>query len=223
MIKLRKPILLNNKARSVLIKVLLFYLLNPITAVYGIEVHGLNITKIGAPLYSYSPSDSPKRADYIDEILKDLFYNRMIWSHNVTVSLVERDISNPESGSELTNTDLESIGIEKEVVTESQKASSNKIFSFALNTPPNRNDSRKENLLRDNEVNTDENKFTKHLCKKLAKDALQIAHAHPNAITRSATTCLCVVLRDKDGYAKKFVFHNGKDKMSNTMEQKAQE
>jgi hypothetical protein len=32
-----------------------------------------------------------------------------------------------------------------------------------------------------------------------------------------------VVLRDKDEHAKKFVFHNGKDKMSTKMEQKAQE
>ncbi len=224
MIEPKGPILLGNSARPILLKVLPLCLLNPVTAVYGIEVHGLNITKIGEPLYSYSPNDSPKRVDYIyiDEILKDLFYNRMVWSHNVTVSFIESDISNPESGSELTNTDLESIGIEEGVVTENQKASSNKIFSFTLNNLPNRNDSRKENLLRDNEIDTDKNKFTDYLCKKLAKDALQIANAHPNAITRSATTCLCVVLRDKDGHAKKFVFHNGKDKMSDTMEQKAQ-
>jgi hypothetical protein len=42
-------------------------------------------------------------------------------------------------------------------------------------------------------------------------------------MTRNATTCLCVVLRNKQGYAKKLVFHNGREKISSSMEAKANE
>ena len=77
-------------------------------------------------------------------------------------------------------------------------------------------------MLRENEIHVDE-KFTQNLCDKLARDACHIANAHTSAGTRSATTCLCVVLRDTEGRAKKFVFHNGKEKMDTTMAQKSKE
>ena len=61
------------------------------------------------------------------------------------------------------------------------------------------------------------------MCRKLAKDAFCIANTHPNARTRDATTCLCVVLRDEEQRAKKLVFHNGTNEMQRSMHNKAEE
>ncbi len=91
---------------------------------------------------------------------------------------------------------------------------------FALNVLPNENDSKECYWLREDESNVNRDSFTKHLCEKLAKDALQMANAHKHARTRESTTCLGVVLRDKDEHAKKLVFHNDPDKMNATMGKK---
>lgn len=77
MMKLGEPIVLNNTAWSRLLKVLLLCLSDPIMAVYGVEVRGLDITKIGDSLYSYSTNSSPNRGDYIDKISEGV-YNRTI-------------------------------------------------------------------------------------------------------------------------------------------------
>ena len=120
----------------------------------------------------------------------------------------------------MTNTDLESTGMEEEGSTEYKEAPRTEILHFALNSPPDENDSKRGYLLRENEINK-HGDFTDNLCGKLAQDACHMTNAHTSAITRSATTCLCVVLRDTGGRAKKFVFHNGKEKMPTTMAQKA--
>ena len=140
-------------------------------------------------------------------------------SCKVTVSFESSD--NSESGSELTNTDLESIAIEGGIATENEEIPGDDVILCALNAPPNKNDSKRDYLLRESELNVEE-EFTHNLCEKLARDACHMANAHTSAITRSATTCLCVVLRDIDGRANKFVFHNGKEKMNTTMAQKAE-
>jgi hypothetical protein len=79
--------------------------------------------------------------------------------------------------------------------------------------------------LRPSEINQSRrpNQITEDLCRKLAEDAFCIANAHPNARTREATTCLCVVLRDEKQGAEKLVFHNGKKQMQRSMRNKAEE
>jgi hypothetical protein len=67
----------------------------------------------------------------------------------------------------------------------------------------------------------DQASWHRNLSSKLAKDAFRIANAHKHARTRDPTTCLCVVLRDKERYAKKFVFHNGPEAMHKSMNDKA--
>ena len=123
----------------------------------------------------------------------------------------------------MTNTDLESMDIEGKAKDKDEKNPDDYFTSFVLNSKPNENDSKNKYLLREDEVDTAESSFTKNLCTKLARDACHIANADKSSFKRNTTTCLCVVLRDEDGNAKKFVFHNGKDKMSATMTQKSEE
>lgn len=203
---------------------LLLYFLSVTTAVCSTEeVPGLDIRKIFSPLIGTSSATHSPPPAHLDELLSKCNFSGTHICYNVVVAFAESDGNNSESGSELTNTDLESIDLGKRAEDKDKKAPNKKAFLFALNAPPNDNDSKKRYLLRADESNVDQAPSTEHLCKKLAKDALQIANAHKHARTRDSTTCLCVVLRDKDSHAKKFVFHNGKDKISTTMEQKAQE
>lgn len=51
--------------------------------------------------------------------------------------------------------------------------------------------------------------FTQKLCVKLARDAFKIANTHTSHRTRESTTCLCIVLRDREENTRKFMFHNG--------------
>jgi hypothetical protein len=57
---------------------------------------------------------------------------------------------------------------------------------------------------------------------RLSFDALLISEANTNE-RKSSTVIFCVLLRDKYGYLKKFVFHNLESNMSGTMRAKAHE
>jgi hypothetical protein len=93
-----------------------------------------------------------------------------------------------------------------------------KPMRFALNTAPN-DEELKFNYLKASEITDSEEQasWNSNLSSKLAKDAFRIANAHGHRRTRESTTCLCVTLRDEKKYAKKFVFHNGSDKMKDSM------
>jgi hypothetical protein len=62
---------------------------------------------------------------------------------------------------------------------------------------------------------------SKALSHDLACDALSIIEENANMQTRNATVCLCVVLRNRSGNAKKFVFHNGRRGLPGSMSDKA--
>jgi hypothetical protein len=187
-------------------------LLGPVIAVYGIEVPGLSIRQInqfnvqenrasahaGPPVASLDKllAEYPFRVAHIDDEVGTLF--------------PEEDSNNQGSDAELTNTDEEGRR------ANDQEAQS-KWGYFALNTAPDKNDSKRIYLLQKDEVGTAYASFTKNLCRKLAKDAFRIANTHKYARTRESTTCLCVVLKDKNKRAKKFVFHNGAAKMPPSM------
>ena len=70
-----------------------------------------------------------------------------------------------------------------------------------------------ECCLREDEMPTDmempDSSFTQKLCVKLARDALEIANTHTSHRTRESTTCLCVVLSNKEGNTQKLIFHSG--------------
>jgi hypothetical protein len=189
-------------------------LLGPVIAVYGVEVSGLSIKQNvqGATLVH---PDSP--VVRLDELLGKYPFLEAHIDEKVEILFSGEDSSSQGSDSELTDTDKES---ERADDQEAQSGWGR----FALNTSPNKNDSKRTYFLqKEDGIGTDPSSFTMNLCSKLAKDALCIANAHKHARTRESTTCLCVVLRDKDKHAKKFVFHNGSDKMNPTMKGKAQE
>lgn len=212
---------LNSTTRLGLCNALLCFLLAPVTSVQGIEIDGIDINQIKNPIYSSGTMYTPISADHLDELLDSCFVPNAHIHHHIAVSLVSGKSDNSASSSELTNTDLESITMEEEMKNE--ESSGKQTVFFSLNSLPTKNDSRKKYLLRENEIDVDAGSFTKNLCTKLAQDACHIANTHTSAITRSATTCLCVVLRDEQNRAKKFVFHNGKERLHTTMAQKAQE
>ncbi len=56
---------------------------------------------------------------------------------------------------------------------------------------------------------------------QLALDALQIVESDPQQRVIDSTACLCVALRDKHEYVKKFVFHNKESVLPPAMRQKA--
>jgi hypothetical protein len=197
-----------------IIGALLVILSIPIKTVYGINVSGLSIEEIAFPLYSDCPgihhidSISSEVPPYLDSILKNSYFPRNS-STQVSLYLPESDTINLESD---TNTD-------EEGRDENYKENSTDWITFQVNDTL----SSKKYLLTTGEVETTEGSFTKNLCAKLARDAYHISNNHTSSSTRLFTTCFCVVLLDKNGRAKKFVFHNGKEKMNTTMEQKAQE
>ena len=197
---------------------LLIFSLGPAAAFCNIEeVPGLNIQEISTPLHS--PGTAPSPSKYLDELIATCKFHGTHTRYDVKVSFEEDDHSNPEDGSEMTNTDLESMGMEVEAAMKSNQALYKEPILLALNMPSHENDSKKKYLLQKDEISGDEDLSAKRLCNKLAQDAYHIANAHTSAITRSATTCLCVVIVDEYDRAKKFVFHNGKEKMNAPMAQ----
>ncbi len=213
---------LNNNFRWKSFGTLLLYL-TPAVSFCGIqEVPGLNIQKIAAQLSHHSQVASPPSSKYLDELLAPCAFRGVHLGYAVETYLQEGDANHSEDDSEMTNTDLESIEIGKKPDDKREENPGEKFSLFALNCKPGKNDSKREYLLRESDIDTAKGSFTKNLCTKLVRDACHIAHADKNSFTRNATTCLCVVLRDEYGNAKKFVFHNGKEKMGTTMAKKAQ-
>lgn len=203
---------------------LLFYFMSSTMAICGThEVPGLDIQNLPDSLYDPGSHSCKVSGHYLDCLLEGSYFPKSQVSLNVVTSFAEADDDNSKNSSKLTDTDIESMGIEKKLRVEKEETYDTNLCLFALNSKPNENDSKKKNLLRENEVNWDKGFFTEHLCSKLAQDACHIVNTHKSAITRSVTTCFCVVLRDEYGRAKKFVFHNDKEKMSATMAQKAKE
>ena len=79
--------------------------------------------------------------------------------------------------------------------------------------------------LRPSEINHNQPlaQIKKGSCRKLAEDAFRIANAHPNARTRKASTCLCVVLQDEEWGVRKLVAHNSINELQPSTRAKADE
>ena len=134
----------------------------------------------------------------------------------VKIAFSEEASSTQSSDSELTDTDLESINEEAKQVAD-LKPMWCSFNNPSLDTLGARGP--KWSYLKKDEIpgGDAQESFNKNLCSKLAKDAFRIANAHKHARTMDSTTCLCVVSRDKDEYAKKLVFHNFSDDMHASM------
>ena len=63
---------------------------------------------------------------------------------------------------------------------------------------------------------------TQSFCHQLTSDSFLISESGITDIPGS-TTCCCIALRDKHGYVKKFIFHNGENLLAPSMRYKAHE
>jgi hypothetical protein len=188
-------------------------------AAHCIQVRGINISQVSTPDNSSPRQQHAEDADnnHLDKMLEGYVFLTSSINTEVEIILPENDDSTQSSESELTDTDVESID-----ATNPTEAGGVDFVKFALNaTLYHKN--LKWNYLKREDVAAGESpeSFSKNLCSKLSKDAFRIANAHKNARTRESTTCLCVVLRNEKQYAKKFVFHNGAEKMHESMNEKA--
>ena len=194
----------------------LFFFISLIPEAYCIKVRGLNIEKIEIPHTTWDSESNPT-GDNLDKLLANYPFEDTVIDPEVDISFPAEADDNSAQGnsSASTNTDLESIDSKTE---DDQTASVKRSLAFALNTTPDNKES-KWNYLKEAEItgSTAQVPWHRALSSQLAKDACKIANAHEHRRTRESTTCLCVTLRDQKQYAKKFVFHNGSDKMKDSM------
>mmetsp|Transcript_23612 Transcript_23612/g.54959 ORF Transcript_23612/g.54959 Transcript_23612/m.54959 type:complete len:394 (-) Transcript_23612:207-1388(-) len=197
----------------------LFCLLSTFTRAWGIQVRGLDISQINTRLAT--DSSTATTGKHLEEMLETITFPTS--SINPSIEIIFSEERNtPGSDTDFTNTDEEMVQNGSE---ENEIAAATQPIRFSLNTYADGRNLKKVHLLGKYEFSKKLEKgvFSMNLCKKLAEDAFRIANADSNVRARGSTTCLCVVLRDKYQYAKKFVFHNGKNKMLKNMEKKATE
>lgn len=196
------------------------FFVSPAPEAHCIQVRGLDISQIGTPNNNPLRQQRTEGSDnnHLDKMLEG--YGFLTSSINTKVEVIFPEYDNSTQGSEskLTDTDAESMDVDKELEQTSQLT----LVRFNLNNTLDEGDP-KWNYLKKEDVAVVESQesFNKNLCNRLSKDAFCIANAHKNARTRESTTCLCVVLRDKKQYAKKFVFHNGPEAMHKSMNEKS--
>jgi hypothetical protein len=174
-----------------------------------LQLRGLNIEQLLVPNAPNSAATVPVDAKYLDDMLRLGTFSAAVIDEQVTVILTEHL-------TEFSDTD-ESIEEEGKI----QKGVGASFLKFTSKFSGDRSKIR----LKPSEINQNQTpgQITEDLCRKLAKDAFRIANAHHNARTREATTCLCVVLRDEEQYAKRLVFHNSTDEMQPSLRAKANE
>jgi hypothetical protein len=179
-----------------------------------------DISQINAPHKDPAPQRCTEDADnnHIDKMLAEYGFLESFIDPEVEITLPAYDDSTQCGESVLTDTDAESMDVDRELEQMSQLT----LVRFDLNTTPDEGDP-KWNYLKKEDVAAGESQesFNKNLRSRLSKDAFCIANAHKNARTRESTTCLCVVLRDEKQYDKKFVFHNGPEAIHKSMNEKA--
>ncbi|MHA7877380.1 MAG: hypothetical protein ACX93T_00425 [Bacteroidota bacterium] len=171
----------------------------------SISVEGLKFDQI-KEIAPQLPIQKPTEGSMLNDLLQE---------HNFKASSIERTSiqlkkeARETSGiSNATSSD----NLDEETAQKIKKASKANTSKIQANLHPHHK-SLAECYLRKDEMPTDTDmpgsSFTQKLCVKLARDALKIANTHTSHRTREATTCLCVVLSNKEGNAQKLMFHSG--------------
>jgi hypothetical protein len=164
--------LISNRSPWSFISPILIFLIDPTSAFSGIkELPGLNIQGIATELCGPGAAALPSPSEYLDELLATCQFHGVHILYDLKTSFKEDESNN----SEMTDTDLESMDMEAKTKDKDEKNSNENFISFALNSL-NENDSKKEYLLRENEVNIVEGSHIeniKNLCSRLAQDAFQ--------------------------------------------------
>jgi len=197
-----------------------------------LEFHGLNIEQIR----SFSEVGQPGEIDrdvtalpdakYLDDILRGYTFPTTVITEKVLAN-VKSQGEQKEQAKNLPDASINKIHLENEDIQEKIPWQSARSTEMESDSKPSTNNGnrllKKEEIINQGqtvaEITTEQ--ITKNLCHKLAKDAFRIANAHKNRITREATTCLCVVLRNACKHPKKFVFHNHKGELPKSMREEA--
>jgi hypothetical protein len=185
--------------------------------VLAYESRGVELSLRGLNVEHLLPPDAPNlrtavladaEATHLDGMLRSLTFPGATTDEKVPTVLTEEPTEHSDTDESM----------------EEEKRRDGKELDYSRLTSRHSGD-RSKIRLRPSEIDQGQrpNRITEDLCRKLARDAFCIANAHPNARTREATTCLCVVLRDEEQSAKKLVFHNGTNEMQRSMRNKAKE
>jgi hypothetical protein len=146
-----------------------------------LQLRGLNIEQLLAPHLTNSEAAVPAEANHLDGMLQSVAFSAAILDERVLTVLTEDPTEHSDTDESM----------------EEEKNEERVKFSF-LKFTSKRSGDRSKIWLKPSEINHNQPpaQITKDLCRKLGEDAFRIANAHPNARTREATTCLCVVLRN---------------------------
>jgi hypothetical protein len=231
-----------------LLLISLYFVISPISESYGVSLSGIKLSKL---LEAASPECNLKPGEqYLHEQFGNLSFKKVSIDDAVQVDLLPQGNESLPPGL-TTDTDDESSvqsnlvegpaakllkdinkkGVAYEV-KKSEQLNRSRHPGRATNAVPY---SHQRNYLRtwpDSTSNTGEavphapasvgKLDTKELCCQLTKDAFLISESGI-ADRPGSTTCLCVALRDKKGYIKKFIFHNGESLLGPNMRNKAHE
>jgi hypothetical protein len=233
-----------------LISVALFLLIGCMSKAYCVTVDGLKLDKFEEKLERPRGGETATFSR-LDHLLKDddSYFQEATWEEVVVTlsdtvshaSLVDTDDessvqSTSEQEAKRVYEKLKGLGVMKNV---KQKENLNRSRyqgrARAINKTLSRSYNPQNNYLikwPDTEPNTGEvasqvptstnTLNSQRLFHKLSSDAFLIS-ASGVTDRPGSTTCLCVALRDNQGYVKKFIFHNGENLLAQGMREKAHE
>jgi len=148
------------------------------------------------------------------EITEDSMLNDLLQEHYFKVSSIEEisiQLKKEDETSDISNV-ASNDKLDGETAKKIQHADAANTSQIQNNLNPHHKNPA-ECCLREDEMPTGTDmpgsSFTQKLCVKLARDALKIANTHTSHRTRESTTCLCVVLSNKEGNTQKLMFHSG--------------
>lgn len=192
------------------------------------EVLGLKLDPMYQKLYedkAGGDTSNQSSAEYFDQLLETVPF-RTSTSELVTICFPP---DFPLSGSQIhdvntDNDDIDNLNVVK--LGKKRKKPYNASRSlYAQKEGLTNNYLKQSDLPQQGETSADSVKlhkqYTQGLCCRSVLDALRIVEAHSREQTRASTVCLCVVLRNKDGYAKRFIFHNGPSSLHSSMREEA--
>lgn len=206
---------------------IILYVLYLAPAAYGMRTHGLSIDQITHPNHSATNQElANTTAEHIDQFLASHTFPEARVDTDLAIEFLKEDDSTQETDEHLSDTDMDNES-RKEAQQAMARMARLPSTQYARHTRTTTHTT-STFFLSKNETTQEEQSTTLQqttLCEHLSQDAFRIANACNNSWTRSSTTCLCVVLRNRQHYARKFVFHNRNNQASlpTSMRKKAAE
>jgi len=183
--------------------------------VHGVTLNGIDVKKMLERFSETANSESPAQqtsdvGEHVD-VVKALGNTR---SPETTTDNVAISFLNVEEKIDFMNTDDEESDAKNKIQKIEGKKPGKKFAAIG-------NKNKEACLLAKKDWQQNEEKpeeDVQKLCKKLALDAYEIANISGEG---KNTTCLCVLLKDTEGYVHKIVFHNTKGQLAPAMRTRA--